>query len=116
MMKGFRGEVTSKFVFVVGIRDFLYGISTIILAWMMVRDTVGRCFLAIWNLLGAAIILLPLIVGMNHWMNEPGFEFIFEFQMILAPSIVVPISICLNLLLAWRIFEEGFEPPATAAS
>ena len=41
VMKGFRGEITSKFVFVVGIPDFLYGISALVLAWMMVRDSVA---------------------------------------------------------------------------
>ena len=38
-------------------------------------------------------------------MNEPGFVFIFEFPMVLAPSIILPILIFLNLLMAWRIFE-----------
>jgi len=35
-------------------------------------------------------------------MNEPGFTFILEFPMVLAPSIVVPILILLNALLAWK--------------
>ncbi len=41
---------------------------------------------------------------MNYWMNEPGFTFIFEFPMILAPSIVIPTFISLNLLHAGGIF------------
>ena len=42
-------------------------------------------------------------------MNEPGFEFIFEFPMMLAPSIVVPIFLFLNFFMVWRIFEERTE-------
>jgi hypothetical protein len=63
----------------------------------------GNRFLIIWNHIGPAIILLPTFVFINYWMNEPGF--IMEFPMVLAPSIVVPIFIFLNFLLAWRIFE-----------
>ncbi len=31
--------------------------------------------------------------------------FIFEFPMVLTPSIVVPTFILLNLLMAWGVFE-----------
>ena len=48
---------------------------------------------------------------MNYWMNEAGFIFIFEFPMVLAPSIVVPILLFFNLLLAWRTFELTREGP-----
>lgn len=103
--KGIKGEVTSSFVFWVGIPDFLFGGSALIIGWLLMRKAVGHRFLMIWNLIGAAIILLPTFVFMNHFMSEPGFIFIFEFPMVLAPSIVVPIFVLLNLLLAWRIFE-----------
>lgn len=103
--KGIKGEVTSSFVFWVGIPDFLFGGSALIVGWLLMRKAVGHRFLMIWNLIGAAIILLPTFVFTNHFMSEPGFIFIFEFPMVLAPSIVVPIFVLLNLLLAWRIFE-----------
>ena len=45
-------------------------------------------------------------------MNEPGFVFIFEFPMILAPSIVLPVFISLNLLHAWGIFVRCRPLPA----
>jgi len=49
---------------------------------------------------------------MNYWMNEPGFVFIFEFPMVMAPGIVVPMLIFFNLLLAWGAFQsrEGRVP------
>ncbi len=105
VMKGIKGEVTSSFVFWVGIPDFLFGVSALIVGWLLLRKAVGNRFLMIWNLIGAAIILLPTFLFMNYFMNEPGFIFIFEFPMVLAPSIVVPIFIFLNVLLAWRIYE-----------
>ena len=104
VIKRYKGEVTSDFVLWVGIPDFLFGLSAPVVGWLFLRNAVGNRLLFIWSLIGPAIILLPLGF-MNYWMNEPGFVFIFEFPMVLAPSIIVPILILLNFLLAWRIFE-----------
>ena len=104
IMKGIRGEVASGFVFWIGIPDFLFGVSALLVGWLLLRKAVGPRFLIAWNLVGFALIFLPTFVPMNYWMNEPGFTFIFEFPMVLAPSIVVPTLISLNLLHAWGIF------------
>ncbi len=104
IMKGIRGEITSGFVFWIGIPDFLFGVSALVVGWLLMRKAVGPRFLIAWNLVGFALIILPTFVPMNYWMNEPGFTFIFEFPMILAPSIVIPTFISLNLLHAWGIF------------
>ena len=104
IMKGIRGEITSGFVFWIGIPDFLFGVSALVVGWLLLRKAVGPRFLIAWNLVGFALIILPTFVPMNYWMNEPGFTFIFEFPMILAPSIVIPTFISLNLLHAWGIF------------
>jgi hypothetical protein len=105
VIKGIRGEVTSSYVFWVGIPDFLYGVSALIVGWLVLRKALGNGALMAWNLVGAAIILLPTFLFMNYWMKEPGFIFIFEFPMVLAPSTVVPMLILFNFLLAWRTFE-----------
>ena len=105
VIKGIEGEVTSGYVYWIGGSDFLYGISAIIVGWLLLRNAVGNSFLIVWNLIGPAIILLPTFLFMNYWMNEPGFTFIFEFPMVLAPSIVVPIFLSLNFLLLWGIYK-----------
>ena len=105
VVKGIQGEITSDFVFWIGIPDFLFGLSAPVVGWLLLGKAVSHLFLAIWNLIGASLILLPTFIPMNYWMAEPGFVFIFEFPMVLAPSIVIPIFILLNLLLAWRILE-----------
>ena len=109
VVKGLKGEVTSGFVFWVGIPDFLFGLSAPIVGWLLLRKAISHHVLMLWNLIGAAIILIPTFVFMPHFMSEPGFIFIFEFPMVLAPSIVVPIFVLLNVLLAWRLFELGKE-------
>ena len=105
IIKGIKGDITSSFVFWVGMPDFLFGLSALIVGFLWQRKAIGNRFLMIWNLVGAAIILLPTFLFMSYWMNEAGFTFIFEFPMVLAPSIVIPILLFFNLLLAWSTFE-----------
>ena len=111
IVKGVRGEVTSGFVFWVGIPDFLFGLSALVVGWLLSRKAIGPRALIAWNLVGFSLIILPTFVPMSYWMNEPGFSFIFEFPMVLSPSIVIPIFISLNLLHAWAIWRtmEGEE-------
>jgi hypothetical protein len=106
VLKGIKGEITSGFVFWIGIPDFCFGVSALLVGWLIVRNAIGRQILITWNLIGAALILLPTFIPMSYWMNEPGFFFIFEFPMVLAPSIIVPIFVLFNFLLAWGIFEK----------
>jgi len=107
VVKALRGEITSNFPLWVGIPDFLYGVSAIILGLLLLRSSIGhRTTLVTWAISGAAIILLPLFGLMPYWMNEPGFTFIFEFPMVISPSIVVPILIFANFLLAWKAIRQ----------
>lgn len=109
IVKGIRGEVTSRFVFWIGIPDFLFGVSALIVGWLLLRKAIGPRFLIAWNLVGFGLIVLPTFLPTSYWMKEPGFSFIFEFPMILAPSVAVAIFVSLNLLHAWGIFvtEKG---------
>ncbi len=106
VIKGLQGQITSSYVFWIGIPDFLFGVSAVLVGWLLLREAVSRGFLVVWGLIGASLILLPTFPLMNYWMNEPGFVFIFEFPMVLAPGIVVPMMIFFNLLLAWGAFQS----------
>jgi len=100
VIKGIHGEISSAYVFWVGIPDFLFGLSALIVGWLALKHRISPSFLLVWNLVGASLILLPTFLATNYWMSEPGFAFIFEFPMVLAPSIVVPMFVLLNLLTA----------------
>lgn len=106
IMKGMRGEITSDYVFWIGIPDFLFGLSALVVAFLVQQHTIGSRTLLVWNLMGFGLIVFPTFLPMNFWMSEPGFEFIFEFPMILAPSIVVSLLISLNLLHAWAAWKQ----------
>ncbi|WP_221248801.1 hypothetical protein [Desulfuromonas versatilis] len=78
----------------------MYGLSALLVGRLLLRKVIRHRALRFWSLIGPAIIILPTFGFTNYWMNEPGFTFIFEFPMVLAPSIVVPLLLFLNLLLA----------------
>ena len=100
--KGFIGAIQSDYVFWVGIPDLLFGISALLL--FLLNRPLGSKFLITWNFIGAGLILLPTFIVMNYWMAEQGFQFIFEFPMVLAPGIVVSLLVSLNFMHAWGAF------------
>ena len=100
--KAASGEIASSYPLWVGIPDFVFGASAVLVLGLHARGLISERGLARWSLLGAAIILVPTFVFLPWWMHEPGFAFIFAFPMVLAPGIVVPLLVLLNGLLAWR--------------
>jgi hypothetical protein len=107
VFKVFSGEIQSGFPLWVGLPDFFFGLSSPVVAWLVYRGSIGERALAVWGGLGAAIILVPTFGFMPYWMSEPGFSFIFEFPMVLAPSIVVPTLVLLNSLLSAQQMMKG---------
>lgn len=103
IIKGLRGEILSSYVFWVGIPDLVYGISALVLGLVLISRPLDRRIMLGWHLLGPAIILVPTFGGMSFFMNEEGFDFILAFPMVLAPGIVVPVLIFINLLAAWKL-------------
>ncbi|MFY0597362.1 MAG: hypothetical protein JXQ85_13105 [Cognatishimia sp.] len=106
IVKGLQGEIISDYIFWIGIPDFLFGLSALAVAWLVWSRQIKPSLLISWNLFGFALIVLPTFIPMTYWMAEPGFEFIFQFPMILAPGLVVSLLISLNLLQAWATFKQ----------
>jgi len=104
--KGLSGEIQSSYVFWIGIPDLLFGISALLFGWLLQRGRVPPSVLLAWSLTGFALVFLPTFVPMGYWMSEPGFRFIFEFPMILAPGIVVSVLLSLNLMQAWAAWHS----------
>ena len=114
VLKAVRGDISSSFLWWVGLPDFLFGLSAVIVGWLLVKKKIAGRTVAIWNLVGAAIILLPTFGFTSYFMAEPGFVFIFEFPMVLAPSIVVPMFVFFNFLAAWGVYRS--KTPASKSS
>ena len=66
IVKGIRGEVEPSFVFWIGISDFLFGVSALVVGWLLLRKAAGPRFLIAWNLVGFALIIVPTFVPMNY--------------------------------------------------
>ncbi|MCG7915734.1 MAG: hypothetical protein JAY71_17860 [Candidatus Thiodiazotropha weberae] len=106
IVKGLNGEICSDYVFWIGVPDFLFGLSALLIGLLMFNREINVRLLIVWHLIGFSLIFFPTFLIMSYWMNEPGFVFIFEYPMILAPGMLVPLLISLNLLHAWGLFQK----------
>ncbi len=70
-MKALRGDISSNFPLWVGIPDFVFGASALLVAVFYARGRIEHrlTFLTVWSLLGAAIILVPTFGLMPYWMQ-----------------------------------------------
>jgi len=111
IIKGWNGDFNAAFAFYVGIPDFLFGASALIMAWLVMHDRINRWTLAAWNLIGAAIIVpgtfivikLALPGPWQLFTSEPSIMTLYDFPMALAPTLVVPVLVTMNLLVALRL-------------
>jgi hypothetical protein len=115
VMKGISGEIDSGYVLWIGIPDMLFGISALLIGWLLLRGNLDQRMLMFWNLLGFGLIFFPTFLIMPYWMSEPGFNFIFEYPMILAPGMVVATLLSLNLMQAWAAWNERNRERTTGA-
>jgi hypothetical protein len=114
IMKGYRGEFSLFFAQFVGIPDFLYGVTTLIAAVLIYRGVWKERSAIIINLIGFIIIVPFAVILINVGLpgplymieESPSLKTIFEFPMVLAPTLVVPIFAMVNLLVALRLMKR----------
>lgn len=109
--KGYTGEFSQFFAKFVGIPDFLYGVTTLLAAILIYRGVWKERSALILNLIGFIIIVPFGMVLINMGLpgamfmveESPGLKTIFELPMALAPTLVVPIFVMINLFVALRL-------------
>ena len=107
IIKAANGLFPAKFAWYVGVPDLLFGVSALLLTQILLRRTdVREWKLVAWHLTGASVILVPAIGFMHVYMREPLFSELFAFPMALAPTLLVPTLVMLNLLVVWRLLER----------
>lgn len=97
----------------VGITDLCFGLSALYMAKRSRSKTLNNQVLIIWNLVGAGIIIIPgeiliqmgLPGPMQVFSSPPTTEVMFEFPLVLAPTLVVPLLVVMNGLVVWRLWE-----------
>ena len=121
IIKGYRGEFSLFFAKFIGIPDFLYGVTTLIAAVLIYKGVWKEKSAIIINLIGFIIIVPIGMILMNVGLpgpmymieESPSLKTIFEFPMALAPTLVVPIFVMVNLLVALRLIKrkrsQGFD-------
>lgn len=114
IIKAWRGEFSMSFATWIGIPDLLFGLSAVVMIWLALKDRVNTMGLMIWNMLGVFVILpgAPIIgqmglPGVFHSIDEtPSMVTLLEFPMVLAPSLVVPLFVMMNMFVAIRLIEQ----------
>ena len=115
IIKGYKGEFSPLYAKDIGIPDFLIGILALTGAYLIYKGVwANRAAIAI-NLLGF-IVIIPFGIGLINFGLEgplyyiyetPSTATIFEFPMALAPTVVVPIFVMVNLFVAMRLFQQS---------
>ena len=106
IIKAAMGVFPEKFAWFVGIPDFLFGLSAIPVTLLARQKRLNNDILMLWHLTGALVIIVPTIAFMHIFMKEALFPKLFAFPMALAPTLVVPLLVMLNLMVVWRLMER----------
>lgn len=108
------GEFPLFFEILIGVPDLLFGLSALWVAHALKSKRMGPRGFMVWNLIGALVIVpaapLLLQLGMPGPLQVfgglPDTRAIFTYPMSLAPMIVVPFFVLLNVGVAWRLWER----------
>ncbi len=114
IIKGYRGEFSLFYAKFIGIPDFLYGVTTLTAAVLIYKGIWKEKSAIIINLIGFIIIvpfgMILMNVGLPGAMymieESPSLKTIFEFPMALAPTLVVPLFVMVNLFVALRLIKR----------
>lgn len=111
------GEFPAYFEYAVGIPDFLFGISALLVGWKVQRGELSRKSFLMWNVIGALVIVptTPIILQLGLpgpfqvFTSLPDARAVFTYPMSIAPMIVVPLFVLINFWVVWRLWEQDAE-------
>lgn len=106
------GEFPLYFELFVGIPDLLFGMSALWVGSRLHRGQMSRRGFMIWNLIGALVIVpsAPILLQMGlpgplHIFTDlPDARAVFTYPMSIAPMIVVPLFVLINLGVALQLW------------
>ena len=114
VLKGFKGDFSLFYAKVTGIPDFLFGFVSLLAAYLIYKGVWKNRAAIVINLTGFLVIVPIGMILMNfslpgplHFINEtPSLTTIFDFPMALAPTLVVPIFVIVNLFVVIRLLQR----------
>ena len=109
------GEFPAYFEYLVGVPDFLFGISALWIGRQAQRGALRHKTFLVWNLIGAFVIVpsAPILLQLGLpgplqvFTSLPDARAVFTYPMSIAPMIGVPLFVLVNLWVAWRLWEQG---------
>jgi len=112
LIKTLQGDFPVYFELGVGIPDLLFGVSALAIAWAVSNGKIGWRGLAVWNLIGFTVVAPPAVLlaqmglpgPMQVFHGAPASEALLVYPMALAPTVVVPFFLMLNLWAAIWLF------------
>jgi len=110
-----RGTFPESFELFVGVPDLLFGLSALYMGRRVQQGPIGGRTVAVWSLVGAVLIVpsAPVVAQMGLpgplmvFATEPTAAALFVYPMVLAPTLIVPIFVLINLLTAQRLLEKS---------
>ncbi|MDE2156767.1 MAG: hypothetical protein KGJ32_12860 [Xanthomonadaceae bacterium] len=117
------GLLPASFVYPIGIPDFLFGTASLYLAFAWGKAGYERRILIGWNLLGMAVLAAaPLLMQLGLpgplyvLRSQPDARTLFEFPMVLAPTLVVTVLFFMNGWQAFALWRAGVQTSAQSQS
>ncbi len=109
------GEFPVYFEILVGVPDFLFGVSAFWIASKTRRGQISAKNFMLWNLIGALIVVpsAPILLQLGLpgpvqvFTSLPDARAVFTYPMSIAPMIGVPLFVLTNLWVAWRLWERS---------
>ena len=109
------GEFPAYFEYMVGVPDFIFGVSAFYIARKAQRGELSRKSFLVWNMIGFFVIVpsAPILLQLGLpgpiqvFTSLPDARAVFTYPMAIAPMIGVPLFVLVNLWVAWRLWEKG---------
>jgi hypothetical protein len=108
VIKGAQGQLPQSFAFPIGIPDLAFGLVSLVMAMAYHRLRPGRATLIGWNLAGMGVLMsAPILMQLglpgpfHTFTTQPDATALFDFPMVLAPTLVVTLLFFTN---GWHAF------------
>ena len=119
IIKGVKGEFSPEIAFYLGIPDLVFGVLSLLAAYLLYRKSLDLKWVLMLNVYGFLIIVPGGVVLMNlgipgpwHIVHStPDMVSMFEYPMALAPTVVVPIFITVNAFVISYVMSRKCELP-----
>lgn len=108
LIKASLGAFPGVYAWLVGIPDMLFGLSALVVAYLVYKQALNRWAVLSWQVAGILIVLLPSpwIIQMGLpgpvylLQGPPNAEILFNYPLILGPVVILPL---LLILAVWQI-------------